>query len=113
MADSDDEGLSAPIYDSAPAPSATTQAGPEYAIQFIGEDAPAAAAAPPPTLAPPQQKRQQQPPPQQRVQQIQIDPATIKTWTTIYPRYLEEGLTTAQGRRLSKANLAGCAWHPA
>ena len=110
-ADSDDDGdgLSAPQYD---IPSASSMDGPEgqlviSAVAEAGAEAPRAqprAAAPQPqssSAAAPQA----QPPQQQR----QIDPASIKHWIAVYPRYLEEGLTLRQGRRLPKSQVAGCA----
>jgi hypothetical protein len=45
---------------------------------------------------------------QQRMQQVRIDPAVFKKWQVIYPCYINEMYSTAQGRRLPKEQLAGC-----
>jgi signal recognition particle subunit SEC65 len=44
----------------------------------------------------------------QRRQQIEQQLAACKHFVCIYPAYLEEGNTVAQGRRLPKRQLAGC-----
>jgi len=37
-----------------------------------------------------------------------LDPAKLKHWVAVYPVYLCEELSTARGRRLPRAALAGC-----
>ena len=122
MSDDEGDGLSAPILDMPALGASYSSDQPEMAITFIGDGsqapappqrAPAAraaapAAAPPVPLTPQQLPQLQY---QQRLAQArQIDAATLKTWTTVYPRYLEEGVSAAQGRRLPRSKVAGCAW---
>jgi hypothetical protein len=117
MESDDDELLSAPLYDLPPMVSYDSMPEGQLVLSAVGDSssmpssvAAAGARAPQPAQQPSQpsaqlQYQQRQPPPQPRP----IDPAVVRSWTVIYPRYLEEGITQAQGRRLSKKAVAGCA----
>ena len=43
-------------------------------------------------------------------QPLQLTPADLKPWVSLYPQYFEQGLSEARGRRVAKAKLVGCAW---
>ena len=109
MSDSDDDndGLSAPILDVRPFAGGTLEGGTLVLQDASAAPAPAAAPAAAPSFF------QQQPPPQQQQPQqitLQLPPKeTLRHWSRIYPCYLEEGLTVAQGRRLPRKLVAGCA----
>lgn len=47
--------------------------------------------------------------PNQPQQQRQMQPADFKHFASIYPVYFDAALTVAQGRRLPKDKLVGCA----
>ncbi len=46
--------------------------------------------------------------PQMQPVSVQLPYDVIKTWTSIYPAYLNYSLTVAQGRRLPKSKCEGC-----
>ena len=108
MSDSDDDdGLSAPILDVRPFAGGTLEGG-TLVLQDASAAPPAAPAAAAPSFFQPQP-----PPQQQQQQQIVLQPPpkeTLRRWSRVYPCYLEEGLTVAQGRRLPRKLVAGCAW---
>ncbi len=116
MESDDDELLSPPLYDLPPMVSYDSMPEGQLVLTAVGDStvpgsaAAGVARAPQPAQQPSQpsaqlQYQQRQPPPQPRP----IDPAVVRSWTVIYPRYLEEGITQAQGRRLSRNAVAGCA----
>lgn len=72
---------------------------------MIGGPPPGAMGGPPPGMMP---GGPGGPPMQGGPQRIAIPPEAIKHFVMVYPAYLDETLTVAQGRRLPKRHLAGC-----